>query len=95
MKDFAKLFRDDEIGQVLVTQRDNEEGDPGVEFTVQTSIGKLSVNIGYQDSDMARRAFDQVDKKKALEIVRELVFDSPFAGLIEGSGGGSLVDEED
>lgn len=84
MKDFAKVFRADDIGQVLVTQGKDDDGDPALTFEADTKRGRISVSLGYESTEVAQKAFELVDEEIALEAVREAINDSPFTALIKG-----------
>lgn len=84
MKDFAKLFRADDVGQVLVTVGKDDEGDPAITFEVDTAIGRLSVSLGFDSLEDAQKALEMVDEETALGVAREEINNSPFSALING-----------
>ena len=83
MKDFAKLFRADDVGQVLVTAGKDDEGDPAITFEVDTGGGRLSVSLGYHSIDDAQKALDLIDEEAALGVARGVISHSPFSSLIK------------
>lgn len=84
MKDFAKLFRADDVGQALVTVGKDDDGDPAITFEVDTGGGRLSVSLGYHSIDDAQKSLEMVDEETALGIAREAINDSPFSSLTKG-----------
>ena len=83
MKDFAKLFRAEDIGQVLVTSGKDDDGDPAITFEVDTARGRLSVSLGYDSLENAQKALEMVDEEAALGVAREAINNSPFSALIK------------
>lgn len=78
--DFAKLYRFDDIGQVLVFLETNDEGAPSLFFKVQPEgLGICSCSLNFKDSgdgwDKAERAFADTDKARAEKVVRKSIFE--------------------
>ena len=75
MSDFAKLFKADDTGQVLVLRDQNEEYLPCVvvDFSLP-GVGRIATRICFDDDDdgydKADDAFDLMDEEKALSIAR-------------------------
>ena len=83
MDDFAKLFRNEEVGQVLVMLDTGDEG-PEVQFHLKPKgLGVCVIKLGFPDTDdgweMAEEAFSKVTEEKALGIARKAISDSPIA----------------
>lgn len=84
--DFAKLFRADDTGQVLVVL---DEGDEGPEIRISfkpKGLGVCSLKIGFKDTDAgwerAEATFrDKVDEGFALDTVRKSLAEPLFAEL--------------
>lgn len=84
--DFAKLFRADDTGQVLVVL---DEGDEGPEIRISfkpRGLGVCSVKLGFKDSDSgwdrAESVFrDKINEEFALSTVRKSLAELPFDAL--------------
>ena len=75
MDDFAKLFRNEEVGQVLVMLDTGDEG-PEVQFHLKPKgLGVCVIKLGFPDTDggweCAEEAFASVDQEKAFTIARD------------------------
>lgn len=84
MKDFAKLFRADDIGQVLVTVGKDDEGDQCVKFAFGTAAGQMEVSLGIGEVDDAEIGdlLEKITEEDAIALAREAIKDSPFSSLI-------------
>lgn len=84
MKDFAKLYRADDTGQVLVTIESSDEG-PELHISFRVKSGRVSVKLGFPDNDsgwdLAQKAFDEMTEETALNLAREQQQRGVFAGL--------------
>lgn len=75
---FAKIFENDEVGQILVTKgRVGEDDNPGVRITfAQPDMGQISTELGYHDDDEgweeADKAFEQMTEEVALEAILKI-----------------------
>lgn len=84
--DFAKLFRADDTGQVLVVL---DEGDEGPEIKISfkpKGLGVCCMKLGFKDTDagweMAESTLrDKVDEELALSTVRKSLAELPLAAL--------------
>lgn len=84
--DFAKLFRADDTGQVLVVL---DEGDEGPEIQISfkpNGLGVCCMKLGFKDSDSGRERAeatfrDKVDEEFALSTVRKSLANLPLAAL--------------
>lgn len=86
MEEFAKLFKFEDIGQVLVKLDDGDDG-PEVRFYfMPKGLGVCAVAMTFKADaegdqwDKAERAFAMVDETKARDIVAEALKTIP-AGL--------------
>lgn len=73
---FAKLYADEKIGQILVKLDSCESSRPEVRFFFQPeNMGVCSASTGFEDSeggwDLAERYFDKVTRESAVELVTE------------------------
>jgi hypothetical protein len=71
---FAKLYADEKIGQILVKLDSCESSKPEVRFFFQPeNLGVCSFSLGFEDSDegwdAADAAFDKVTQESAVELV--------------------------
>lgn len=84
MKDFAKLFRADDVGQVLVTVGKDDEGDQCVKFTFGTAAGQMEVSlgIGEVDENEISHVLEKITEEDAITLARATIKDSPFSSLI-------------
>lgn len=75
MSQFAKLYNDTPHGQILVKlDTDPDDGNPEVRlFSRPPGMGVCSLALGFDDTDagweIAEATFDNVDEKKAIEII--------------------------
>lgn len=79
MSDFAKLYRADDVGQVLVTLYAGEAGNPQIQLRFNPEgFGISSVISGFPKSpegwDLAQKVFDVMTEDSALEIVRRAFY---------------------
>lgn len=89
MRKFCKVFEDPEIGQVLVVNDDDEEGNPSVTFSVTPkglgvcSIGHTfkSTDKGYEQCDAY---FESIGINKALKTVKKILDIADEASKSEG-----------
>lgn len=73
---FAKLFENEEIGQVLVKMGETEDGRPEIKtYFVPEGLGVSSMSLEFQDGawDAADAAFEAVDEEKTLAAVRNVI----------------------
>lgn len=77
MSDFAKLYRADDVGQILVTLDTGDDG-PAVKFSFKPQeLGVCAVSLTFEKRpdeeqwEAAKRAFAKVDEELALKTVRE------------------------
>ena len=75
--DFAKIFRHDTIGQILVTVDTNEEGAPSIIFRINIDSMFISSTIAFTDIDKGwekcQEGFDALTEKQAFDTVENLV----------------------
>lgn len=75
MSQFAKLFDVDGIGQILVMQDTNDDGNPAVKvFFKPQDFGVCCVALGFTDDDegweKCDRSFEKMDAEMAAGLVR-------------------------
>lgn len=90
-EDFAKLFRADDTGQVLVVL---DEGDEGPEIAISfkpDGLGVCSMKLNFKDSDegwqAAEAAFSKIDSDAALGIVRKTLSEPHMIAIQEAAAG--------
>lgn len=89
--DFAKLFRFDDVGQVLVKLDDSEDGPEVRVYFQPKGLGVCSTAFTFKpddledENDKAEKAFDLIDEEKAHAIVTEVLktIPSSLADLCE------------
>jgi hypothetical protein len=71
--DFAKIFRTEETGQILVVIDEGDAG-PEVKFSfVPVGLGVCSLAVKFDGDtawDSAQELFDSVDKVRAIEMIQ-------------------------
>lgn len=74
MSDFAKLFKFDDVGQVLVFKATHEEtDDPSIVFMIDgNDIARPQMEGSYASEDDRDAAFDAVGEELALRKGREM-----------------------
>lgn len=89
--DFAKLFRADDTGQVLVVL---DEGDEGPEIAISfkpEGLGVCSVKLNFKDSDegwqKAEHEFSKIDSDAALGLVRKTLSEPNMAAMMQAAAG--------
>lgn len=89
--DFAKLFRADDTGQVLVVL---DEGDEGPEIQISfkpNGLGVCSMNLKFNDSDegwqKAEHAFSKIDSDAALGLARKTLSEPHMAAMMQAAAG--------
>ncbi len=75
MQDFVKLFRAEDVGQVLVMKDSDDEG-PNVTISFQAKdIGMAALKLGFKDTDEGwakrDRAFELFTEDQALDAARK------------------------
>lgn len=87
MHDFAKLYRADDIGQVLVVVDDNTViitcAPPGMGLYNMRSL----TPDGPEGRKLALKLFSEFDEDKAFRLVRKLLNDDTFSKLRSGKKG--------
>jgi len=84
MKQFAKLFDDSEIGQILVVMDKDEEDCPQVtvKFWYAQVNGYCKYSFGFTENeegfDKQQKLFDKFDIRFALDVVAAIKHDSPL-----------------
>lgn len=89
--DFAKLFKFDDIGQVLVKVDDGEDGAEVRVYFQPKGLGVCSTAFTFKadededENDKADKAFERIDEAKAYTIVTEVLktIPSSLADLCE------------
>lgn len=76
MTDFAKLFRVDGIGQILITTGENEEGDPCVIIRIPDTPDAILETLIVEEG---------MDYDKAAEICKSIFDATDEAGAIKAS----------
>ena len=76
-KDFAKLFRHDEVGQIVVSMDSEDDGNPCVSIRFQMDGGAFcNYKIGFPDTDKGyenrNKAFDNWGEEEAFTIVNHV-----------------------
>lgn len=88
MKDFARLFKFEDIGQVLVTLDQSEETsvpEIKISFNGGEGLGVCAVKFSFKDTDagwlLAEKEFEEVSEKKAYEVAKDVLgkFESALA----------------
>lgn len=72
MRNFAKLFEYEDIGQIAVISQDNDEGCPEIRFFfTPEGLGTCSVAIGFGEGeyDKADLGFENTNEQTARDIV--------------------------
>lgn len=89
--DFAKLFRADDTGQVLVVL---DEGDKGPEISISfkpEGLGVCSTKLKFKDSaegwQEAEDAFSKIDSDGALGLVRRTLSEPRMAAMMQAVAG--------
>lgn len=85
MSDFAKLYRAEDIGQVLVMLDSGDEG-PEIGFHFKPAgLGVCAVKLGFPDTEdgwkLAEQALEKVTEEFALETVRKTMESSPISAM--------------
>lgn len=89
--DFAKLFRFDDVGQVLIKLDDGEDGPEVRVYFRPKGLGVCSTAFTFKpdehedENDKADKAFEMIDENKARTIVTEVLktIPSSLADLCE------------
>lgn len=89
--DFAKLFRADDTGQVLVVL---DEGDEGPEIQISfkpKGLGVCCMKLKFNDSDegwqKAEHAFSKIDSDAALGLARKTLSEPHMAAMMQAAAG--------
>lgn len=74
MKEFAKIFIDDEVGQILVFKDTDRDGVPALTFKFIVDEGTfVNYQSIYSDNDEGYRKldhyFDKADREMAMKVV--------------------------
>lgn len=84
MTQFAKLFETDQ-GQILIVQRDDDEGNPAVIITFKTEHGNfMNFSISFdEDTDekaqqYAEKTFNIIDVERAIDLRNDAIQSCPF-----------------
>lgn len=81
-KKFAKLYEDENLGQILVkidsAESDNHEAEVRIYFEPE-GFGVCSTAFSYNSWDDAEDAFDKVDQEICVKIIEPLL--EQFGGL--------------
>jgi len=77
MGKFAKLYEDDELGQILVKSDMDHNGNPEIRFyCIPDGLGVCSVALTHDDTDEGwkamEKAFESIDKKDAIKVVKNI-----------------------
>lgn len=77
-EDFCKLYRDGELGQILVKIDTNSEGKPAVQFSfVPEGLGVCSAGPVFEDTDSgwdkAEHYFTRVTEGIAVDFVKAIL----------------------
>lgn len=80
--DFAKLYRAEDVGQVLIVLDDGEDG-PEVSISFHPKgLGVCALKLRFKDTDegneLAEKAFSGMTEEKALGMVRNALSKTPF-----------------
>lgn len=85
---FAKLFEDEEVGQVVVMRVNDDDSNPSIQYICQPNvpgIGLCTMTLSFADTRKGRldrdHAFERVDEAHALEAVRKVTKDTASLGL--------------
>lgn len=72
-ENFAKLFDDEEYGQILVMIDENDDGDPCVKFMAQPpGLGVCAATVSFHKQGDAQAAFERVQHEQARAGVADL-----------------------
>lgn len=75
-KPFCKLYREYDIGQILVKidSAENEDYEAEVRIYFEPkNLGVCNIAFNYSDWEKAEEAFESVDEEKAIAIVEQLI----------------------
>ena len=77
MTDFAKLYRNDEYGQILVMKDTDDEGNPCIYFFVEKNEILCRIGANFDDTnegwEKRDEGFESIDEGKAIESVKSLI----------------------
>jgi hypothetical protein len=75
-KDFAKMFRHPEVGQILIQRDyDHEDGRPALVMTFwfEKAGAYATVTLGYISDEKRNKAFDLFNEELAIETVNKFI----------------------
>ena len=88
MKNFAKLFEFDDIGQVLITCDTLEDDQPAVLLRCGNDGVTATPSWGFEDSDeglvLRNKLFAMIDREQAYKIAHDIISALPFNGDSNG-----------
>lgn len=78
MSDFAKLYKDSDVGQVLVMMDANDDGDPSVKVFFQIpDMGIANTSFSWANDDDGESnqqiVFDKFDSQGAVDLAKHTI----------------------
>lgn len=100
MNDFAKLYFDEEVGQIVVMNTDTDKGEPAIFIYFQPKgLGVCNKAMIWKDDEAGRKMADEIFVEftplMAIQMVKNVLAQSPYKELVEAAAQEDGVELDD